>query len=353
MFKKKYITAILFCSTLFLITGCSSPNNDVIIPTTATVAPTKEAVPTVPATITPEAISTAAPTETVTPTVEPTASPTIAPTATPEVTITPEPTATPIPTVTPAPTNTPTPEPTPTTAPTSTPEPTATPVPTATPKPTKAPKTTPTPKPTLIVVPEKKDTRFEDGMKKVLKLIDAYDDLIKYGGECEYMMQTDLEMLSNLCFENIDVKTKDGKKFDDRLAWRAVGAMYYFNYVNNNTGYYDFETWIENQKDSNTIGSMLFCHLKVGDFADTNDCLMFEAPALINWFKQAKSIKGYGFEETDRYSVTGEKCAYIIKLDVDGDKTCTAVFAKNDALLNIVTSDLFDENNYIPSNLLN
>lgn len=347
MFKKKHITTILLLSALFLMTGCNRSAEEVIVPATATVAPTEAPTETTPPENTPEVIPTTAPTEvpTAIATSEPTNTPTPLPTATPEPTNTPEPTATP------EPTNTPTSEPTPTTAPTSTPKPTATIAPTTTPKPTSTPVPTATPAPTST--PEISDPRFEAGMAKVMKLIDAYDDLIKYGGECEYMMQTDLELLTNLCFENINVKTKDGNKFDDRLAWRAVGAMYYFNYVNNNTGYYDFETWIENQKDSNTIGSMLFCHLKEGDFADTNDCLMFEAPALINWFKQADYIKGYGFEETDRYSVTGEKCAYIIKLDVDGDKTCTAVFAKNNALLNICTSADFNYDNYIPSNLIN
>lgn len=270
---------------------------------------------------------------------EPTAMP--APTSTPEPTTTLEPTSTPEPTATPVPTNTP--------EPTVTPAPTATVVPTATPTPTKKPD----PTPTLIVVPEKKDTRFEDGMAKVMKLIDAYDDLIKNGGACESFIQTDLELLTDYAFVKLDLKTADGKSLTGNNICYIAGAMYYYNYVNKNTGFYDIDEWIKTQKNSLAINDMALKDISNGTTFDTDDVIMFEAPALIKWFKQAKSIKGYDFTESDEYTISGIKSSYIIKLNVDGDKTCTAVFDKDDNLLNICTSELFDENNYIPSNILN
>lgn len=66
------------------------------------------------------------------------------------------------------------------------------------------------------------------------------------------------------------------------------------------------------------------------------------------FFKSCKSVTGYEFVETDKYSVAGNKSSYIIKLDCDGNRGCTAVFDKNDNLLNIVTSETFDD--FVSSN---
>ena len=190
-------------------------------------------------------------------------------------------------------------------------------------------------------------------MAKVMKLLDAYDALMKNMNECSAYIQTDLELMTDYARPALKYKTKDGKVITDSYAYWSAGCMYYYNYINNNTGYYSIEKWIKNYDNQRDLANEAFGYINAGESANTNDCIMYEAPALIKWFKQAKSIKGYDFTETDEYTISGIKSSYIIKLNVDGDKTCTAVFDKDDNLLNICTGELFDENNYIPSNILN
>lgn len=290
---KKRLYLVLTMIALLGLTACGAPEpvtEDK--PDSVTSLVTKEPEDTKA----PETEPTTVPEITKEPMVEPTAVPTAEPTATLAPTSTPEPTTMPEPTSTPEPT--------------APPEPTSTPKPTATPKPTKKPTSTPAP----TVVPEKKDTRFEDGMKKVLKIVQAYDDLIKYGGNEEKMIQADLEDLTHLS-STIGWKTADGEIITESFVYKCIGAAYYYNYVNNNTGYYDLMRWTSKQPADGNIVLLVYDTLNIYDGIETNNVLMYEAGALPMFFKSCKSVTGYEFVETDEYSVAGNKSAYIIKLD--------------------------------------
>ena len=113
------------------------------------------------------------------------------------------------------------------------------------------------------------------------------------------------------------------------------------------TGYYDLMRWTSKQKGDGDIIMLVYDNLDIRT-VDTNNVIMCEAGALPMFFQSCKSVKGYDFLETDKSSVSGNKSAYVIKLDCDGDRGCTAVFDKNDNLLNIVTTD--DFNGYVSSN---
>jgi len=187
----------------------------------------------------------------------------------------------------------------------------------------------------------KEDNRKIIAMSKIDKLLEARRVLLQQDYPIENCVQYDIENLSIKFFEFPgDCVTKDGNWITNNYAFYAVGATYYYNYVNNNTGYYDFFDWISEQPSTDYILKTYKISKEYG--TDTNDLLMLEAIRVSAFLDNCKEIKIIDLVETDKYTISGIKSSYIINLECDGIKGLFAIFDKNDNLLNICSPDDWD-----------
>ena len=192
----------------------------------------------------------------------------------------------------------------------------------------------------------KEDNRKIIAMSKINKLLEARRVLLQQNKAIGNCVQYDIENLSIKFVEFPgDCVTKDDYWITSNYAFYAVGAMYYYNYVNNNTGYYSLYNWISEQPSTDYILKTYKISKEYG--TNTNDLLMLEAIGLSAFLDNCKEIKIIDLVETDKYTISGIKSSYIINLECDGIKGLFAVFDKNDNLLNICSPD--DWNNYISS----
>lgn len=187
----------------------------------------------------------------------------------------------------------------------------------------------------------KEDNRKIIAMSKINKLLEARRVLLQQNKPIENCVQYDIENVS-IKFDEFpgDCVTKDGYWITNNYAFYAVGAMYYYNYVNNNTGYYDLFDWISEQPSTDYILKTYKISKEYG--RTTNDLLMLEAIRLSAFLDNCKEIKMIDLVETDKYTISGIKSSYIINLECDGIKGLFAVFDKNNNLLNICSPDDWD-----------
>ena len=192
----------------------------------------------------------------------------------------------------------------------------------------------------------KEDNRKIIAMSKINKLLEARRVLLQQNSPIESCVQYDIENVSIKFFEFPgDCVTKDGNWITNNFAFYAVGAMYYYNYVNNNTGYYDLFDWISEQPSTDYILKTYKISEEYG--TTTDDLLMLEAIRVAAFLDNCKEIKIIDLVETDKYKISGIKSSYIVNLECDGIKGLFGVFDKNDNLLNICSSDDWDH--YISS----
>lgn len=197
--------------------------------------------------------------------------------------------------------------------------------------------------------PEGEDNRLEEGMTKVYTLIDAYNDLLSQHKYAEDLLQADVESLDNAEFENLDFVNSNGDKIDTKYGVYCVLIKYYYDYVNNGIkygdGYSDFSELAAQLPDEKSIMA------KYG-FTDegenkTNTIIMFEAVGVLPFLASCEAVHGTDLVETTEYVMGDYTSAYAIPLNCDGNTGLTAVFDADGNLMNICSSDDFDQ--YISS----
>ena len=197
--------------------------------------------------------------------------------------------------------------------------------------------------------PEGEDNRLEEGMTKVYTLIDAYNDLLSQHKYAEDLLQADVESLDNAEFENLDFVNSNGDKIDTKYGVYCVLIKYYYDYVNNGIkygdGYSDFSELAAQLPDEKSIMA------KQG-FTDegenkTNTIIMFEAVGVLPFLASCEAVHGTDLVETTEYVMGDYTSAYAIPLNCDGNTGLTAVFDADGNLMNICSSDDFDQ--YISS----
>ena len=194
--------------------------------------------------------------------------------------------------------------------------------------------------------PEVADTRIEDGMTKIERLFEAHDVLLSQGKVLENYVQHDTEGLTYVCFDLKQFTTADGIKYQRNTAIYATAIEYYDHYVNNNGEYYDLETWLSTQENSDAIASKYFI---LGEDYETNNTLLFEAIGLIAYMKACETVEPIELIETSEYVISGITSAYAIPLNCDDDVDLTAVFDADGRLLNICTPTDGSWDNYVTS----
>ena len=182
------------------------------------------------------------------------------------------------------------------------------------------------------------DDRLENGMKKVHRVIEAYDAIMKNGYELNMVIQSDIEKLENDTFYLDGYYFADGKVVDREATVYSIGIEYYNNYVNNNGEHYNMAEWMSNQPNNESVRNKYFTEA-LGESYETNNKLLMEAIAVANYLKNCEYLEGLKIIETDEYMVNNTKSAYVIPLNCDGDTSLTAIFDEDNNLLQIWTPE--------------
>ena len=193
---------------------------------------------------------------------------------------------------------------------------------------------------------EGEDNRLEDDMTKVYTLIDAYNDLLSQHKYAEDLLQADVESLDDAELGNLGLTTADGNEIQTLGGYYCVLSKYYFDYVNNGIkygdGYSDFNELAKQLPSEDEAKKM---YGMTND--DTNDVIMEEAAGVLPFLASCEAVHGTDLVETTEYVMGDYTSAYAIPLDCDGNTGLTAVFDADGNLMNICSSDDFDQ--YISS----
>ena len=196
---------------------------------------------------------------------------------------------------------------------------------------------------------EGEDNRLEEGMTIVYTLIDAYNDLLSQHKYAEDLLQADVETLDDAELGNLGLTTADGNEIQTNYGYYSVLITYYYNYANNGIkygdGYLDFSELASQIPDEKSIMA------KYG-FTDegsnnTNTVIMYEAVGVLPFLASCEAVHGTDLVETTEYVMGDYTSAYAIPLNCDGNTGLTAVFDADGNLMNICSSDDFDQ--YISS----
>lgn len=194
--------------------------------------------------------------------------------------------------------------------------------------------------------PEGEDNRLEEGMTKVYTLIDAYNDLLSQHKYAEDLLQADMESMDNAEIFDLGFTFADGKEIVTCGGYYCVLSKYYFDYVNNGIkygdGYSDFNELAKQLPSEDEAKKM---YGMTND--DTNDVIMEEAAGVLPFLASCEAVHGTDLVETTEYVMGDYTSAYAIPLNCDGNTGLTAVFDADGNLMNICSSDDFDQ--YISS----
>lgn len=198
---------------------------------------------------------------------------------------------------------------------------------------------------------EGEDDRLEEGMEKVQLLVDAYHDLLSQHKYAEDLLQADVESLDTAELENLKFVAADGNEFIKVGGYFAVLSKYYFDYVNNGIkygdGYSDFSELAASFPDEKSVMLKYGYVYNEGEKENTNTVIMYEAAGVLPFLASCEAVHGTDLVETTEYVMGDYTSAYVIPLDCDGNTGLTAVFDADGNLMNICSSDDFDQ--YISS----
>lgn len=196
---------------------------------------------------------------------------------------------------------------------------------------------------------EGEDNRLEEGMEKVYTLIDAYNDLLSQHKYAEDLLQADLETEDDAELGNLRLTTADGNEIQTVFGYYSVLITYYFNYVNNGIkygdGYSDFNELAAQIPDEKSIMAK-YGFVDEGNNSE-NGIIMAEAVRVLPFLASCEAVHGTDLVETTEYVMGDYTSAYAIPLNCDGNTGLTAVFDSDGNLMNICSSDDFEQ--YISS----
>lgn len=196
---------------------------------------------------------------------------------------------------------------------------------------------------------EGEDNRLEEGMTKVYTLIDAYNDLLSQHKYAEDLLQADLETEDDAELGNLGLATADGNEIQTVFGYYSVLITYYYDYVNNGIkygdGYSDFSELAAQLPDEKSVMAK-YGFVDEGNNSE-NGIIMAEAVRVLPFLASCEAVHGTDLVETTEYVMGDYTSAYAIPLNCDGNTGLTAVFDADGNLMNICSSDDFDQ--YISS----
>jgi hypothetical protein len=207
---------------------------------------------------------------------------------------------------------------------------------------------------------------------KFFKLFDAREDLFSNAIESNNLPILDYYFLTETLSYIIDkdsynIQLKDGTQLvggtTPNSYYMIPVLKYFYNYVNNDSGYYDIKEWLEAQtkEEMDTLRSEFFYSYTYTD-SETNDFIMYEAVGTLKVFIE-NNIENVSVGElragdeceviylnsvTGEYEVSGIPIYYELPILLNGEYSdATAVFDEEGNLLNILTD--WDSDVYIDS----
>lgn len=222
-------------------------------------------------------------------------------------------------------------------------------------EPTPEPTEEPTTEPVEEQTPEPTEEPTEEFTKdiaeaKVADLFNARNELFANG-----KVDTDLNFLVaieqvNGGIELTGITTADGVNTDDdvTIKWATV-ANYFYDYVNNNCGYYDLGDYLT----SNNSDDIMNKYLNGNGEGDTNNLMMYEAVGIIPYLLENLDNLSFGDlisgEECSAAPVSDVDVYYEMPILISGEKCgVTAVYDKDGNLLNLISvyEDGWTDDNY-------
>lgn len=212
--------------------------------------------------------------------------------------------------------------------------------------------------------PELAEEEFneEQAFNKIAEMFNARNELFAQGS-----LSVDLNFLcaaeayrkyQDIVAEgDIPLVTKDGIDCNEwgedfgGAPWLCTVTMsnYFYNYVNNNTGYYSIEKYVQERTFDEILND-----LGIGKYEnvdDTNSALMMNAVSLIEYLLQNIDTLEYGEllegdEITTKWiEVSGNPVYYQLPLLIDGEYShLDAVYDEDGNLLNVVADEVADGN---------
>ena len=201
-------------------------------------------------------------------------------------------------------------------------------------------------------------SREDMAMEKINKLKDAYYDLINSKDIVAVSSQFFIE-LKGVPVESPDfllekAKTSNGHSSNSSCLYASTGS-YYYDYVNNDNGIYDFSEWFAKYEniesifadffgtaDVDYINSEIFKSDEETGYETENFITMATAAANMPYMVSFDEITLGECVETTEYKICGIDSAYIYPIYFDGkDIGSFAIFDANDNLLNIYYPDEF------------
>lgn len=186
---------------------------------------------------------------------------------------------------------------------------------------------------------------------KVAELFNARNELFANG-----KVDTDLNFL--VAAETLTggikltgITTADGINTDDDPDIKiAAICNYFYDYVNNNSGYYDLEEYLTSNASEDILNK--YCRY-LGNGGNTNNIIMEETPAIIPYLLENLDNLTFGDlisgEECTATPVSDVEVYYEMPILINEEKSgITAVFDEAGNLLNLITleDEGWSEDNY-------
>jgi len=188
-----------------------------------------------------------------------------------------------------------------------------------------------------VEIANPEEAKMEQGMEKVNLVIEAYNTIMASEDQFEKeLIKTAWNLDDEWKNLNNDIFTADSKTSESNSQFYSILTNYFYNYVNNNTGYYNLKAWVEQQPNWESFNFV------PESISNTNDFMMFEAFNVCPFMVTCDEVSGTELIYDDSYLVSDIKSSYIIKLKCDDYEQLVAVFDQDDNLINICSPDDFE-----------
>lgn len=192
------------------------------------------------------------------------------------------------------------------------------------------------------------DNRLDEGIAKIYKGLQAYNDLVSHGGTLNEMLQDLAENLEPEKYDLDNPVTKDSLPIQTAMGVYGAIINYYWSYINEDSGYYDIGEWISNQEDDAALFSK---NIFRWSGSVTNDKCLMEFIGVMNFMNRCDQIIGTDIIEADENTpMQYLNPSYYIPLNCDGNTYFIAVFDTDGNLLNVCNMDESEDYSvYIPT----
>ena len=202
----------------------------------------------------------------------------------------------------------------------------------------------------------------EQAFNKIAEMFNARKELFNQGSlsvdlNFLFAAECDQKYTTVIAEGDIPLVTKDGIDCDnwsdgwENGPWvcNVTTYNYFYNYVNNGTGYYSLEKYVQNRTSDEIYDDLGIGLHKSGESLDANEVLMGNAVYLLEYLlKNMESLEAGELLEGDAMTteyteVSGIPVLYQLPLLINGEYShLDALYVENGNLLNIISNEVAD-----------